>query len=151
ITLGIFCQQQISLQPRLKTLRQTVDPLGAATERNPNCAQLRWYCRAGSGENNHPPRPHRMFHNFVGTSDLCKWQSFPNLEAGPPCLKRRIQIARGLYLCCLREIVAAQKKQTNVLKYHLPEGNLRRGVVGSIARDGSAQLQEFDVSVDIGS
>jgi hypothetical protein len=36
------------------------------------------------------PGPHRVFHTLVRASYICERDSFANLEAGPPSLKRSI-------------------------------------------------------------
>ncbi|HEV2314254.1 MAG TPA: DNA-processing protein DprA [Candidatus Acidoferrales bacterium] len=47
-------------------------------------------------------------------------------------------------------VVAAKKEHADILEDHLPERNLRRGIVRGIARDRSAQLKEIDIGFDIG-
>src|SRR5215813_312865 len=104
-----------------------------------------------SQHNHDPPRPHLVFHELVGTSDVDERYTFGDFEARPPRLKRCIQIPRRLGFGFRWEIVAPQKKQPDVLEHHLPEGDLRRGIIRGIARDRSPLLQQFDVSFDVGS
>jgi phosphatidylserine/phosphatidylglycerophosphate/cardiolipin synthase-like enzyme len=90
-----------------------------------------------------------VFGMFMGPSDLRERNSLAYREAWPACLKRGVYVACR---CCLRfrrEVIAAQKKELDILEHHLPERNRRSCGIRSVGRNGSTHSQERDITLDI--
>jgi len=92
-----------------------------------------------------------MIDQFVGAGDFRQRDSFADFESCPTGFERGVDIARRLHFRLGREIVAAEKVDADILEDHLPERNLGRRVVGSIAGDGAIIFQQLDVGIDIGA
>src|ERR1700722_5932987 len=92
-----------------------------------------------------------MLHQFVRPCDLCKRNALADLEPCPPRLKRIVQIPRCRHLGLRREIIAPKAVKAKIFEHHLPKGDLRRRVVGSVSADRTAHLQHLDIRIYIGS
>jgi hypothetical protein len=84
------------------------------------------------------PSPNRMFPEFMRPCDLCKRNSFCDLEPLPPRRKGVVQIPRRRHPCLGREIITPQVEHADILEYHQPERDLRCRVISGVRTGNEA-------------